>query len=204
MEFLQLVKQKSKYSLLFLFIIVIGISEFLYAYINNTPELISFYLRLSKHNPYFLEKAVDSQLRKNKEIYPEFKYDFNDSKFSSDVIEMYKKDEFKYIDRELPFLVYNLALSADRLGEHELSIDLLRRSILLDPDLSFTYVELANLFYINGRQDDAISTINKCTVRFYPKKHCTDYLENILSKETFMKPGFLYETISSYYSGLRG
>ena len=204
MGYLQLIKQKIKPLILFvLFFLILFVSEATYNIRNHTPRLVFFYLELSKDYPHFLKNAIKVRIRKNLDTYPDMELNNINYDLGQEVLDLYKIDPRIYKENELPLVLYNLGIESYKKGHINTSSDVLQKAILVDPELSYTYVELANIYQITGENDKVQKTLNECFKYKYPKLHCAEFLENNILKNEVLEPGFLTDTINSYYFNLK-
>ncbi len=195
-------KKYALYSLIAL--LFLGVSEFIYNYHNRTPLLISAYYKTSKFcvknkmyscGAFFLNKLVDLKYRYYKDLYPDLYTSATPVFIDGNLLQKYGSDEFLYDKFKLTDIYYKLGLRAYQAGDTQTVEEIWNKLIYLDPDTSFLYVELANLYYKTGNQNKGLDIISRCSRFEPPKKQCREFLETQLFKGQTLEPGFMSEVI---------
>ena len=179
------------------------ISEFIYIIKNKPNEASYIYLEAAKNfskinqehlSLYFLEKAKytniastitsdTSQRQYGKAINAK---DINKGfwKTYGEIIDGYiLKYSNSYGANSLSRLYYDLSLVTYDLNDTNSTEKFIYSSIELGPEWSYYYLELANLYLLNGNTEKAQEVINLCKNHKYPQKHCSDFeTEYIVSK----------------------
>ena len=197
----------SRYILLSLLLLVLfTVSEVIYNYRNNTPLLTSVYLRLSSFclrnknyscGSFFLKKASDTRFRYYKSLYPDQIKENTDFTFDKGVLEKYGSEKPDFTERRLTLVYYQLGLNAFNQGDTSSAISVWQKATYLDPDLSYTYVELANLYQKTGDGEMARQTLERCIKFNYPRNHCSDFLNTNIVNGIYNDPGFMKEQITA-------
>jgi len=194
-----------RYVLLALLMLVLfALSELVYSYNNSTPLLTSTYLRFSSFclgnknyscGSFFLQKASDTRFRYYKNLYPDQIKENLDFTFDKGALEKYGPEKSDFTERRLTFIYYQLGLNAFNKGDMSSAISAWQKATYLDPDLSYTYLELANLYQKTGDGEMARQTLERCIKFNYPRNHCSDFLNTNIAKSVYEELGFLEKEI---------
>lgn len=198
-----------KYLLIFLAVLALfSVSEVIYNFYNNTPQLISFYLRLSniclqKKNysceSTFLRYASDTRYRFYKNSYSDLIKVNRDFWVDPLLLQKYSLGALDYNDYQLVKTYYNLGLRAYAKGDTKDTRFFWQKAVYLNPDLSYTYIELANLYQKDGDSKSAKSVLTDCMLFSAPRTHCRVFLETEINNGIFETPGFLESAINGLY-----
>jgi tetratricopeptide (TPR) repeat protein len=180
-----------------------AISELLYIY-NNKTLLISDYLKISgfclehKHyscESFFLKSASDVRFKYYKNLYSTNITQKNDFSINKQILEKYMVNKQNFIEQKMTLIYYYLGLSAYKNRDIDAALSIWEKMTYLDPDLSYVYVELANMYFRIGKFDLTKQTIERCTQFEYPKKHCQSFLETNIYNSLIEEPGFMETNI---------
>lgn len=69
------------------------------------------------------------------------------------------------------------------------------KTILISPEWSYFYLELASLYYQNGQPEKTKEVLERCVKRKEPSEHCQEYLNLQMTQFQSEKPGFWQEEI---------
>jgi hypothetical protein len=196
-------KETFKKCVLYAFVtfLLFVLSEILFSYYGNSPQL---FLKLSGEclrsgqyscASFFLNKAADARFLYYKKMYPDV---FNikiDYYVGENVLEKYKIDQVYFSDASLTLIYYFIGLDAYNLGDADLAATVWDKVTYLNPDLSYLYVELSNLYLKAGKGDLAKKTLERCSEFIFPKKHCQDFMNTNIANGMYIDPGFLKDQI---------
>ena len=207
-----------KYTLFFIliFILLLFVSELIYALRNNTTIIASFYLKQAKYSAQklrlqqtlkYLGKASEFKLKEVDQKYPDIAIETSvttpDFPDNPDLNETYI-DYLESIDYDSlaslyeskwakPY--YTLGLLAYRHGELKLTILFWQTAINLAPEWSYFHVELANFYLTQNQLDKARNAINFCLNFHFPQNHCGQFLEKNIETGSPEPIGFWEEQI---------
>lgn len=99
-------------------------------------------------------------------------------------------------------IFYTLGLLAYRNNQSDLVIPFWQTAVYLEPELSHYHVELANFWLVSGDQKKAKNGLDFCLKFKYPVKHCQEYVDSNLSKNSPEEVGFLEKGLEEYYKSV--
>lgn len=95
-------------------------------------------------------------------------------------------------------LYYNLGLILTNRGFGAKAENYFQSAILLQPELSFIHIEFANYYLNYGNYSEGIKKLEFCLQFAYPRKHCSEYLENNAKKRNYHELGFYRNKLAGY------
>lgn len=201
------------------FILLLFVSEILYAYRNESLNNILIYYNLTFFRHYYqkndkdktinyLYKLTNQVLKYRQKIYDDSikdryliesvtsnkEYIFTLLSNKPSVMQLFKNPNI--IDVELSLLYYYFAINSDSPDNIP---NFLNIALSLDPDLSFYYVELSNYYLSVGNVQSAELVLINCMNLIHPKLHCEDYYENVFKVREYQLLGFLRNDIYNYF-----
>lgn len=185
------------------------ISEFAYILRNNTPQVSSRYLALSKYchehkyyscEGFFLKNASEVEFKYFKHIYPDKMKEDTNFSFSPSILEKFSPDSSYFTEPKFAYLYYQLGINAYNGGDLMAAVSFWEHATYLSPELSYAYAESANLYQVLGDNQSAVKVLNRCLKFNYPKKHCQDFLDTNIKNNITTQPGFLNKSFSEFFA----
>ncbi len=124
--------------------------------------------------------------------------------------DLIKKDVDKIISEKInnspqelksPFfssIYYHIGIDMYKNGFKVQSIPFLKKSIYTHSEISFMYVELADVYFDLGKTNDGVNVLEFCQQFQYPAKHCREYLEDYNQSGNKYEIGFYEDVIDDY------
>ncbi len=208
------VNKKRPYIYLLLIIVLLLSAEAVFLY-KNKGEMVRWNTRVAKvyvkrskpnHALAYFNKAAEVRLKEVSSNHPEiFKQnDLKDSKIADvsniesyivDVLSPTSSELVAYSTKEWAKSYYKLAVGSYDNGLNDMVDPFLQNAIVLAPQWSYFYIELANYYQLTGKYEMAVEQIQLCMDQYHPKSDCQSYYEKNLKKSQTNSVGFLKKKI---------
>ena len=206
--------------IILVFAVVILLSEFIYKYSHDSsrPNPVSFfYLALARNQlnkneidttSIYLNKTAYFYIKENNRLFKDkipvepinVSLENVDDKTRLEILDLLKESLPRVGNEKsvlhLSNVYYNIGLILFFRNYHVKSQDYFQTAILLNPELGFLHLELANGYLYDGYLEKAIDTLNFCLEFEAPRESCNSYLENNIKTRTFNPVGIYKEVIS--------
>jgi hypothetical protein len=192
--------------LFFLFVFLVILSEVLYTLFKNPSEAYQLFLAeiVSQAQNGDFDKSFRYLYFFGKLKNVDFSPTPSGNDFRNQYLSYLSKQDVKSIisarDNKISQIFYTLGIYAYENHEEYLVPKFFRFASLLETNLSFYRVELANYYFLSGNLDLALKEIKDCLTVRDARAFCEKYKEGYLDPRIVKNVGFMKESVDYFYS----